>query len=374
MKIMHFVHGLSTGGAETLVKNYVLNFDKKNEVVLVCRDHENGSPHEKRVLDSGIRTIFVSDLCRFKKGFLGKVCRYLALRKIIKREEPDVLHLHLSVCRMVKFARPGKRTALFYTVHSDPLMLWELDKKSSRKEFMATRWLVRNNGIRMIALHEEMKKEVDKMFGISNTLVLNNGVDVEVIKNAGNRDEMRKKLDISGEAFVVGHIGRFSRAKNHEFLVDVFENVKKKNKNAFLLLVGNGPDKEKVVDKLAKYRDGKDYLILENREDIPEILRAMDVFAFPSLWEGMPLSLVEAQVAEIPCFVSDRINRQAEMSNLVTQLPLESGAEKWAESILAYKKPKKIVVDDADWDIKKITKKLERIYAEAAREKQNGEE
>ena len=114
------------------------------------------------------------------------------------------------------------------------------------------------------------------------------------------------------------------------------------------------------------------YLILSNRSDIPDLLNAMDVFVFPSLYEGLPLSLIEAQIARKPCFVSDTINEYVDISNLITRLSLKQSAEEWAEAIVNYKKPKKIIVNDDDWDIKKVTKQLEQIYLDALAEQENG--
>ena len=155
-------------------------------------------------------------------------------------------------------------------------------------------------------------------------------------------------------------------------MVDIFREVSKKNSDAFLLMIGDGSDKDEIMKKLDNSGLKKKYLILSNRDDVPDLLNAMDVFVFPSLYEGLPLSLIEAQIAKKPCFISDRIDDYAIISNLVTRLPLENGTKKWADAIMNYKKPKKVIVDDENWDIKKITKQLEQLYLDALAENQNG--
>ena len=129
-KVMHFIHGLNTGGAETLVKNYMLMFDNREfDAVLLCLSHEPGSPYEKELRERGVRVIYVQDLLPFRErsGFLGKAanryCRYLVVRKIIRKEKPDILHTHLPINSFVKFARPKATTVIFHTVHNEPTKL-----------------------------------------------------------------------------------------------------------------------------------------------------------------------------------------------------------------------------------------------------------
>lgn len=379
VKLVQFIHGLNTGGAETLVKNYALNIDKnKFSIVVLCVSHVKESPYENILRNNGIKMIFVEDYLWFKnrKGLLAKFVnhfqRYFVVKRLLRKEAPEVLHTHLILNQFVKFARLDKKTEFFYTIHSDPKELWEKGGRVHRKDFEAAKWLVNNCEMKLIALHETMRKLANEMFGGVDIRVLNNGVDVEGINNANNSKMIRKKLGILDNALVFGHIGRFSKVKNQEFLVDVFREIDKKNSDAFLLMVGEGSDKDRIIKKLDECGLKGKYLILSNRNDMPDLLSVMDVFIFPSLYEGLPLSLVEAQIAKKPCFVSDKVNDSAMISNLVTWLPLEEGAAMWADVISSYKKPEKIVIDEEKWNIKKITEKLEQIYLDALSEKKNG--
>ena len=131
-----------------------------------------------------------------------------------------------------------------------------------------------------------------------------------------------------------------------------------------MLLIGDGPEKEKIEAKLKKFNLDNHYMILSNRNDIPDLLNAMDVFVFPSLYEGLGISLIEAQKMKLPCFVSEMIPEAAIISNLVTKLPLDNDYKKWGDRILGAKKPDKIILNDEAWDIKKVISKLEKIYSE----------
>lgn len=146
--------------------------------------------------------------------------------------------------------------------------------------------------------------------------------------------DIRKEFHIE-DKFVIGHIGRFFHQKNHAFLIDVFAEIVKVRKDAILMLVGSGELQKDIQLKVE--RDGlTDHVIFTGvRKDIGNILSAMDVFVFPSLFEGMPNAVIEAQANGLHCFVSDTITKEANISGLVTYLPLESGAKKWADKILA---------------------------------------
>lgn len=374
IKIMHFIHGLSVGGAETLVKNYMLNFDRReNDLVLLCIEHCKESPYENELKKSGIKIIYVEDKLLFhSNNKLAKLVnhfhRYFIIRRIIRNEKPDILHAHLIVNRFVKFARPSKGVVIFYTVHSEPSRLWCSDKKR-QKDLLAAKWLVRKYDMKTIVLHKKMQEEVNRLLNTEDTLILNNGIKVFRHGNLKEKNKKRLELKISEDAFVIGHVGRFSEVKNHEFLVDTFIKIKKSGK--FLLMVGDGENKEKIIERLNMYGLNKQYKILSNRTDVVDLLSVMDAFVFPSFYEGMPTSLLEAQEARIPCFVSDTITESAIISNLVTRLPL-GDAKKWADVIEKNKRPEKIMVNDEDWDIKKVTKRIEKIYRSAIMEKKDG--
>ena len=201
------------------------------------------------------------------------------------------------------------------------------------------------------------------MFVIDNTVVIRNGIDFNRFRNVAiTREQERAVLNIPADAFVVGHVGRFHEVKNHTFLVDVFGEVCKKNKNAFLLLVGDGALKKSVEDKLDRLGYNGRYLILSHRSDIPELMRAMDVFVFPSLYEGLGLVLIEAQVSGLRCIVSDAVPTEAFQTDLAVPVSLSEPASKWCD----------IILDDSikgvahgnieDYDMNKEIKRLEKLY------------
>ena len=145
--------------------------------------------------------------------------------------------------------------------------------------------------------------------------IISNGIDISKFKyNVDVRNKVRKKLGIEN-SFVVGHIGRFDEQKNHEFLIDIFNEISKYKKNAKLLLIGEGLLQEKIKEKIKKLGIGKEVEFLGVRKDVNELCQAMDVFLLPSLFEGLPIVGIEAQAAGLPCFFSGEISKDVNIVN-----------------------------------------------------------
>ena len=165
--------------------------------------------------------------------------------------------------------------------------------------------------------------------------ILYNGVDVSFYRYSNEkRQEMREKLGLVNE-FAIFHVGRFSTAKNHSFLLEVFAEILKKNPGSRLFLVGGGELEEKIRCKAKELNIIDSVELLGIRRDIPDLLCAADVFVFPSFYEGMPNTVIEAQALSVPCVISDRITPDADITGRVKYLPL-GDAELWAETALEY--------------------------------------
>lgn len=164
--------------------------------------------------------------------------------------------------------------------------------------------------------------------------ILANAVDLSVLAyNEQARKEVRDELRIAPNAFVLGHIGRFAEQKNHEFLIDIFKRVREKNKNARLLLVGEGGLREQIEEKTVNLGIRDSVIFAGVRSDISAVLSAMDVFVLPSFYEGLPNTVIEAQATGLPCVIADTITREANITGLVKYLPF-STIDEWTQEIL----------------------------------------
>jgi glycosyltransferase involved in cell wall biosynthesis len=167
--------------------------------------------------------------------------------------------------------------------------------------------------------------------------IIKNGVEIDkFIFNEDMREKKRRDMGFSGR-FVIGHIGRFQTQKNHKYLLDIFSVIRKKQENAVLLLIGHGELESVMKEKAEKYGLADSVVFAGHRTDIPDLLMAMDIYIFPSLYEGLPNTVVEAQATALRCLVSDSVTKEVGFTSLVEFLPLEMEPYKWADIALQYR-------------------------------------
>lgn len=198
-----------------------------------------------------------------------------------------------------------------------------------------------------------------------NFLLVPNAVDLSRFgMDEEKRREYRSAMGL-GDKLVIGHVGRMQEVKNHSFLLDAFARVHEKQKEAALLLVGDGELRGALEEKARALGIGDCVIMAGNRDDVPALLNAMDVFAFPSLWEGLPVTLIEAQAAGLPCVISENITRDVDVSPLVSRLPIDDEA-RWAYELLKERERRDVREDiiRAGFDVKSSAARMSRIYRE----------
>ncbi len=163
--------------------------------------------------------------------------------------------------------------------------------------------------------------------------IIHNAIDAAAFTyDSGLRDQVRECLGLTDE-LVIGHVGRFNYQKNHPYLIDIFAALCKIRQDAVLLLLGEGPDQERIKAKCSELGISDKVRFLGNQRQPQAYYQAMDIFLLPSYFEGLPGVLVEAQAAGLKCFVSDTVTREAAATDLVTYLRIDQPAENWAERI-----------------------------------------
>ncbi|OCA84623.1 glycosyltransferase family 1 protein [Bacillus sp. FJAT-27986] len=202
----------------------------------------------------------------------------------------------------------------------------------------------------------------------NNFEVIKNGIDTtRFIYNQEIRDRYRKNLDLEN-CFVIGHIGHMSYQKNHEFLIDIFFRVYKNNKNARLLLIGDGKNREMIESQINDLSLSEAVIMLGKRDDVSSLLQAMDVFLLPSRHEGLGIVNIEAQATGLKCVVADTIPQEAKVSENIHFLSLNSPIEDWTDLILSFeegyvrKNSSQLIIDNG-YDIRQVVRRLESIYS-----------
>lgn len=200
--------------------------------------------------------------------------------------------------------------------------------------------------------------------------VLNNAIDtIKFQYNREIRRRVRQQLNLGDSDILIGHVGRFTAEKNHRFILDIFESILSARENSFLILVGNGPLKNVIEKKVEELGIQKKVSFLGVRSDVNELMQAMDVLVFPSIYEGLPVTLVEAQAAGLPCVISDRVPKDSIITtNLISVKSLSDSKEEWAKHILSRKGERRVdhmdEVVKSGFDIKECAKYLEEFYLE----------
>lgn len=372
-KILYLISSMNMGGAETLVKDYALLMDKELfDVKIISIDRCYHSANEEILERSGISVIYLSELRYssdkklniFQKIYRG-VARYYDLRKIIKNDKPDVLHAHLDIGNYLKCI-PIKKWGIhaFYTVHNVPERFFDGtgQNKKKYKAFREIKRLINKEDLKLIALHDDMNRELRELFCTNQVFTVNNGINLDRF-NRGlyNREEVRRSLSISDDTLLIGHVGRFHEQKNHELIINIFHSIQKQKVNSHLLLIGGGPLLNKIETQIKQLGLMKNVTILYNRNDIPQLMCAMDVFLFPSKWEGFGNVLIEAQSIGLHSVVSDKIPKEVIVNGNVSIISLDASIEEWTKEIL---NKKEIEVTDKikKYDIRNIVLQLQHMY------------
>lgn len=205
-----------------------------------------------------------------------------------------------------------------------------------------------------------------KTLSKKNFHVLQNAVDIEKYRfNPNTRLQIRKDFGVTNSTTVYGHIGRLTEAKNHSFLLDVFREIHTQKSDSVLLIVGDGELHVSIEERVHDLDLTDSVKLLGARSDPEKLLQAMDCFLFPSKWEGLPLSVVEAQAAGLPCFVSDAVTKEVDLSELITYLPIDHGPEVWTNAVCAASLERKDVgkkIADAGFDVHKQAEWIKNFY------------
>jgi glycosyltransferase involved in cell wall biosynthesis len=355
VRILHVLGRLDRGGAETMVMNLYRQIDRSKLQFDFIIHTDDECDYTREIQSLGGRIYSIS-------RYTGK--NHAQYRKewdvfLEKHPEYKIIHGHVRSTASI-YLKIAKSRGLITIAHSH--------NTSSGKGLPAFAKNILQFPIRYLAdyLFACSKTAGEWLYGKNvykkqNFKILNNAIDAKkFIYNNRVRDIRRKEFNIE-DKFVIGHIGRFHKQKNHEYIIDIFKIIQDYNKNSVLMLVGDGDLKKSVQQKVEKLGLVDKVIFTGVRPDITELLQSMDVFLFPSLFEGLPVTLVEAQAAGLPCIISNNISDEIRVTSLIESVALQKGPEYWAKKVLeqnkSYLRPN--TYDDlvkADYDIDVVAK------------------
>ena len=355
IRVLQVVTHMNRGGLETMIMNYYRHIDRSKIQFDFLTHRDEKKDYDDEIIRLGGKIYHVPPLNPFdRNGYIKELNKFFLTHK-----EYKIVHSHLD-CMSTYPLKAAKRFGVPIRIaHSH-----NTNQEKNLKYFIKlySKQMLYKYATDLFACGEDAGKW---MFGNRKFVVLKNAIDAKQYLYSPERSrEMKRKLHVENK-FVLGHIGRFNQQKNHDFLVEVFYELHKKNDNSILLLVGRGELEEKIKIKVHKLGLDSDVIFLGVRNDIPDILQAIDVLAFPSIYEGLPVALVEAQASGLPCIVSDSITREIAITEGIKYLSLNEKKEKWAEIILSQNLKRKNeyeLIKRADFDIEVNARWLEKYY------------
>lgn len=329
-KVLHVVGGMDIGGTETMLMNLYREVYKDIQFDFISY-YEKDAYYDNEIKQLCGKVIKIDSPSK-----VGHIKVLMNLYKIIKKGEYEVVHAHtLFNCGGVMLAAKLAGTKIRIS-HSHT----NLDIPNNiikRIYFSLMRMLIKIFSTNFIACSDSAGKYLfgESIINNSKYTILPNYVDYNKFLNCEDYKSIREKLCIKDKDLVVGHIGRFVDSKNHIFLIDIINNMVKKNDKVKAILVGDGPLKKDIEKKVKALGIDKNIYFLGLREDINKILSNCDLFIFPSIYEGLGLVILEAQGSGLPCLVSEAIQQEANLGlGLLKKINLEEGAQIWAEEAL----------------------------------------
>lgn len=355
IKILQVLPSLNVcGGVENYLMNYYTHFNN-NEIKCDFCVHSLSDDYFKNIIEKKGDKIYVLPSFTFKN--LNRIKQ--DINKIFKEEKYDIIHCHQANaayfyfkiakryninCRILHSHQSKAADKFFHALRNYPLLL--LGKKYSTSYFacsdLAGKYL----------------------FG-KNYKIINNAVDIQKFAfNDYLRSTVRNQYSIPKDAFVVGHIGRMCPQKNQAFLLDIFAEIIKKDKNSFLFLIGDGEDRQYLFDKAKKLGIYKNVLFTGSVNEPYKFYSAMDVFVLPSVYEGLPVVGVEAQCNGLPMVVSENVTQELKLLPTTRFVSLKELPAEWAKKCLKLSRDtstkEQIVL--GGYEINTESEKLIKIY------------
>lgn len=346
------------------ITKVVLNYFNNNTITDISYDFAAGSP-----IDDNVRKLICNKggrIFAIKNKNASKLLYYFGLAKVMSQNKYEILHVHGNSTLIAIELLLGKIFGIKKRV---------AHCHNTSCEHVALHKCLYPVFVKMYTIGLACSEEAGVwMFGARPFTILKNGIDIEKFRFSQSfRESVRTRLAYSENDYVIGHVGLFNEQKNHSFLIAVFNKMLENDRNLKLLLVGEGPLKNEIQNQVKKLGISENVFFYGTTDNISEILSAVDSFAFPSLFEGLGIALIEAQVSGLPCYVSDRVPRQAKVTDHIEFLPIDTNEDvkKWAESIL-----KKVKYEDRfnaidvlsvpvkNYDIKSESSRLMAIYKE----------
>lgn len=352
-RILQVVTYMGRGGIETMLMNYYRHMDRTKIQFDFLVHREFRADFDDEIEALGGRIYRVPPMNPLKSSYRKALDAFF-------REHPyEIVHCHLNYKSGVVLSAAKKAGVPVRIAHAHTAGMSAGFAKLAR---ILMKPLIPKTATRFMACG---KNAGNAIFGNRAYTLVPNALNAEPLRFCPERRlAMRRSLGLQ-EEYTIAHVGRFSAEKNHSFLLDVFAEVLKTEPSAKLVLAGDGDLRPAMEEKAAGGLPEGSVRFLGVRKDIPELLQAADVFVFPSRFEGLPVTMIEAQAAGLPCVKSDTITDECVVTELVTSLPIDD-PKPWAQAILSLKNVPRTdrlaEIQASGYDITAAAEKLTHFY------------
>ncbi len=344
------------GGVEAVIMNYYRNIDRtKVQFDFICDEDSTNIPYDE-IKKLGGQVIICPPY--------QKIFEYEKfLIDLFKKKSYKIVHSNINALSVFPLRAAKKAGVPVRIAHSHSTTNKKEWKKNLVKQTLKP--FSKKYATDYFACSEHAGRWLfgNKTLEQGKVIIINNAIDLDKFKyDEKLRKTKRKELEIKDDTLVIGHVGRFVAQKNHTFLIDIFNEIHKKEKNSILLLIGQGPLMNEIKQKVEKIGILDSVKFLGQRDDVSELYNIMDLFLFPSLYEGLGMVLIEAQVNGLPCVTSTEVPKVADITNHVQFYNLNDPINMWLNG--CNKKRFKFNDTSCIYDIKSEAKKIEKYYTE----------
>jgi glycosyltransferase EpsF len=363
IRIAHIIGKWVGGGVEAVVMNYYRNIDRDQiQFDFLCDSDSKNIPYEE-IEALGGSVILIPPY--------QKVAKYhKELKKVLKEGKYKIVHSHINTLSVFSLFAAKCAKVPVRIAHSHSTTNPKEKKKNLMKQFLRP-------FSKVFATHYMCCSELagrwlfgDSVYNKGKVYLLHNAIDLSEFKYEETiRKEIREELNLEEETMAIGHIGRFEEQKNHSFLIDIFYELQQQKENSILLLVGQGPKRKEIQEKVKQLGLEEKVKFLGQRKDVNRLYQAFDRFVFPSIYEGLGMVLIEAQCSNLYCLASSEVPYIAKINENVEFLELSKSAKEWANKLIGDKNKLKRgefneKIQEAGYDIKKEENKLVKKYLE----------
>ena len=360
-----FGEPISNGGQESFIMNMYRNIDRKRIQFDFYTPYYCNNQKIKDEIEKLGGNIFCGD-GKFSDEKGNKKDFKKNLKKFFENTKYKVVHIHSgSSFALMEGAKIAKKAGIDKViVHSHCSGIDNFKHKIVKKlsNLYFNKYVDEYCACSKIAANWKFDKSKAE-----NCKIINNAIDTNKFYfDKEIRRNMRKKYNFENK-LIVGHIGRFSPQKNHEFLIKIFKEIKEEKDNAILILIGIGELQDEIKEEVKKFKLDNSVVFLNIRSDINEWLNCMDVFLLPSLYEGLPVVGVEAQATGLPVVTSDKVTKELPIQKLVKYISLDDNTKYWARQVIEIAKTnrenmsKEII--NKNFDVKIVANDLTKFYS-----------